>query len=118
MNSPNVNTWVSCFADSPSSPYWGKSLKAFIFSLKKSEGLPPFKCFANDKDKAIYQSSFHGPSFGEGPFFRIYGKSAQRSRAYIEYPYVVPIEVNDKGEVLAGTDKLFSPDNYEVLYLA
>ena len=63
MNSPNVITLFSCFAGSPWS--WGETLKAFIFSLKNSEGLPPFKCFAKNKDHAIYKSSAYGPSFGD-----------------------------------------------------
>ena len=117
MNSPIDNNCFSFFADS--SGTWGETLKAFIFSIKNCEGLPPFKCFAENKRKAIYKNSDYGPSFGEGPFLRVFGKYAQRSLADIPLPYIVPKEVsNNYRVVLAGTYRTFSPDNYEVLYLA
>ena len=94
VNSPHINSLFTCFAESTPRGVWGETLKAFIFSLKNSEGLPPFKCFAKYKYKAIYKNSAYGPSFGSGPYFRIYGKSAQRSMAVIEDPYSVPMEVN------------------------
>ena len=91
MNGAIVNSCFSCFADCYGS--WGDTLKAFIFSLTNSEGLQPFKCFAENERKAIYESSDYGPSFGEGPFLRIFGKSAQQSMAVIRNPYSVPNEV-------------------------
>ncbi|XP_015749600.1 PREDICTED: uncharacterized protein LOC107329426 [Acropora digitifera] len=109
------------YTDIPWDSYgtWGDTLKAFIFSLKNSEGLPPFKCFAENERKAIYKSSAYGPSFGEGPFLRIFGKTTQRSMAVIGNPYRVPKEVRNKQRfVLVGTYKTFSPDNFEVFYLA
>ena len=118
MNSPHINSLFTCFAESTLKGVWGETLKAFIFSLKNSEALPPFKCFAKDKYKAIFKNSAYGPSFGRGPYFRIYGKSAQRSLAVIEKPYRTPIEVNNEDRILAGTYSYFSPDNYEVFYLA
>ena len=115
MNSPDVNRLFSCFAESHRRPKRGNTLKAFIFSLKNSEGLPPFKCLAEKKLKAIYMSSSYGPSFGEGPFLYIYSPS--QSKAVIGDPYSVPKEVQRKETVLAG-QSLFAPDNYEVFYLA
>ena len=112
----DVNRLFSCFAESIEA--YGETLKAFIFSLKNSEGLPPFKCMAQDKSKAIYKSSLHGPSFGEGPTFGI-GYPKEESLAQIGTPYSAPREVNNKDKVLAGPLHYgyFTPDNYEVFYL-
>ena len=113
MDSPNVNSLFSFFAGT--SDDWGDTLKAFIFSLRNSESLPPFKCFAKNGKYAIYKDVDYGPSFGDGPFFYIRYK---RSLAYIDTPYGVPAEVSDKDNVLTGTYGRFSTDNYEVFYLA
>ncbi|KAK2547036.1 hypothetical protein P5673_033195 [Acropora cervicornis] len=112
--------------EATSSKTWGETMKAFIFSLKtSSKALPPFKCLAISKYKAIYKSSRFGPSFGENPC--LYISSSKTSVARIGYPYSVPIEVDRKAqgvpvkvneEVLAGADLFFVPDNYEVFYLA
>lgn len=121
VNSPDVNTQslFSCFAESPKSKaIKGHTLKAFIFSLKSIETLPPFKCLAEKKDNAIYKRSTYGPSFGRGPF--VYIDQFKEALARIGTPYSLPIEVNkeDSRCVLAGTKEIFSPDNYEVFYLA
>ena len=113
MDSPNVNSLFSFFADTTDD--WGKTLKAFIFSLSNSESLPPFKCFAKYGKYAIYKDVDYGPSFGKGPYF---GVRHRRSIAYIDNPYSVPIEVINKGKVLSGTYGYFLPDNYKVFYLA
>ena len=111
-----VNRLFSCFADSTSRrPRRGNTLKAFIFSLKNSEALPPFKCLAENNRKAIYMSSSYGPSFGAGPFLYIVSQS--QSMAVIGDPYSIPKEVTRKDTVLAGKP-LFTPDNYEVFHLA
>ena len=115
MNSPDVNRLFSCFAESPRRPTRGNTLKAFIFSLKNSEALPPFKCVAENERNAIYMSSSYGPSFGAGPFLYIFGQSL--SKAVIGDPYSAPKEVQNKQTVLAGTP-FFTPDNYEVFHLA
>ena len=115
---PDVNRLFSCFAESTPPRSYGKTLKAFIFSLKNSEGLPPFKCMADGKDFAIYRSSLYGPSFGQGPTFGI-GNPKEDSLAQIGTPYRAPIEVENKDKVLAGhlPYGVFTPDNYEVFYL-
>ena len=119
MNSPDVNRLFFCFADLESSGTPGHTHKAFIFSLENNEALPPFKCLAKDKKNAIYKGSSRGPSFGKGPYFTIFGSgSATRSMAAIYTPYIAPTEVHNTNSVLAGTAKRFSPDNYEVFYLA
>ena len=98
MHSPDVNRLLFCFADF--SYQGGHTLKAFIFSLKNREALPPFKCLATDKTNAIYKGSVYGPSFGKTPFLRIYGIRAQYSLAFIEAPHSPAIEVADKDTVL------------------
>ena len=119
MNSPDVNRFFSRFAESSTSVTYGETLKAFIFSLKNNEALPPFKCLAKDKQKAIYKRSRFGPSFGEGPCISIKSVRAQ-SRAVICEPYSVPTEVSKakSQSALVGSAAFFSPDNYEVFYLA
>ncbi|XP_015765774.1 PREDICTED: sushi, von Willebrand factor type A, EGF and pentraxin domain-containing protein 1-like isoform X2 [Acropora digitifera] len=105
--------------ESSTSATYGETLKAFIFSLKNKEALPPFKCLAKDKRKAIYKRSVFGPSFGKGPCIRI--KSARdRSKAVICEPYSVPAEVSKANpqKALVGSARDFSPNNYEVFYLA
>ena len=113
MDSPNVNSSFSIFADTTYD--WGETLKAFIFSLRNSESLPPFKCFAKYGKYAIYKDERYGPAFGDGPFYYVRYK---RSLAHIDTPYSVPTEVSDRDNVLTGTYGRFSPDNYEVFYLA
>ena len=121
MNGPNVNSLFSCFAESTSLLGWGKTLKAFIFSLKNSEGLPPFKCLAKTKYTAIFKSTSYGPIFGEYPGLHIshsFSDGRAAAKATISEPYIVPTEVNNTYKVLAGTTGYFYPDNYEVFYLA
>ena len=99
----------------------GETLNAFIFSLTNSEGLPPFKCFAKNKDYAIYKNSRYGPTFGDYQGLRITDRdkgARGEAQAIIFDPYGVPTEVNDNVKVLAGIAGPFSPDNYEVFYLA
>ena len=97
----------------------GHTLKAFIFSLKNSEGLPPFKCLAKDESSAIYDSSVYGPTFGKGLHLTT-GENVDyaTAKAWIDAPYSVPKEVTDKKGVLAGNTGNFNLDNYEVFYLA
>ena len=123
VNSPDVNSLISFWlAESPSSGTWGETLNAFIFFLKKRERLPPFKCFAKDKNKAIYKSSGYGPIFGEDRGLHICSNFSQgraEAKVTISESYSVPAEVNDKYNVLAGTAAACFPhDSYEVFYLA
>ena len=118
MKSPDVNRFFSCFADSTSRQTSGNTLKAFIFSLKNSEKLPPFKCWAKNEHYAIYQDSAYGPSFGKGPYFTTGYKPIEKAMAWIDTPYGVPIEVKNEKQVIAGPTQVFFPDNYEVFYLA
>ena len=115
MNSPDVNKLFSCFAGSPSGPMNADTLKAFIFSLKNNKALPPFKCFAQKKNGAIYKSSNFGPSFGTPVSLFIKGR---KSRAKIGNPYSAPIGVNNCNGDLTNEAGRFDLDNYEVFYLA
>ena len=117
MNSADVNRFLSCFAESRGEE--GNTLKAFIFSLNNSEGLPPFKCLAKDENSAIYDSRQYGPTFGKGSHFTT-GENQEwpTAKAWIYAPYSVPIEVTDEKGVLAGNTENFDPDNYEVFSLA
>lgn len=121
VSSPATNSLFSCFAESTSGSTWGETLKAFIFSLNKSGGFPPFKCFAKNTSKAIYRNSSYGPSFGEYPGLRITYSNQNTSanaQASISKPYSAPSEVDNNKEILAGTSESFFPDSYEVFYLA
>ena len=106
---------LPCLAESPSIPIYAETRKAFIFSLKNSEDLPPFKCLAKGEGNAIYKNSVYGPSFGNGPYFYI---DKSNSMAEIDEPYSAPREVAIKETVFTGIRGTFSPDNYEVFYLA
>ena len=123
MKSPNVNSLFSCFAESPPSGISGRTLNAFIFSLKNREGLPPFKCLAKNKDGAIYNSLDSGPTFGKHQYtgitiFYTDNDRMAKALARIYDPYSVPTEVNDIHTALVGIRGLFSPDNCEVFSLA
>jgi len=117
VNSADVNRFLSCFAESREDP--GHTLKAFIFSLKNSEGLPPFKCLAKDESSAIYDGPGYGPTFGKGLHFTTGDNSEWgKAKACIDAPYSVPKEVTDKEGDLAGNTGNFYFDNYEVFSLA
>ena len=117
VNSPNVNSLFYSFAESPSAGTWGETLKAFVFSLKNSEDLPPFKCFAKNQYRTVYKSSSYGPKFGKLEIAYRYSNKRVEARAFLYKPYGVPAEVKNSYNDLVGTAKPFSPDNYEVFFL-
>ncbi|KAK2557567.1 hypothetical protein P5673_020326 [Acropora cervicornis] len=102
---------------SPSAGTWGETLKAFVFSLKNSEDLPPFKCFAKNQYRTVYKSSSYGPKFGKLEIAYRYSNKRVEARAFLYKPYGVPAEVKNSYNDLVGTAKPFSPDNYEVFFL-
>ena len=114
-----TDCFLACLAGSFSGPATGETLNTFIFSLKNYKALPPFKCLANDKQGLTYTNRLHGPSFGKGPYISI-RKGEKKSRAWIDAPFIVPVEMNDEDrkKVLAGTAGKFQPENYEVFSLA
>ena len=117
LNSPNVNSLFYSFAGSPSVGIWGETLKAFVFSLNNSEDLPPFKCFTKNKYRTVYKSSSYGPRFGKLEIAYRYSNKRVEARAFLYKPYSGPAEVKNNYNVLVGTAKPFSPDNYEVFFL-
>ena len=118
VNSPNVNSLFYCFAESPSIGTYGETLKAFVFSLKNSEGLPKFKCFAKNKRRTVYKGSAYGPTFGLIEITYRYRNKRVEATAFLYEPYSVPAEVNKNYNVLVGSANTFFPDNYEVFFLA
>ena len=114
-----TDCFLACLAGSFSGRSAGETLNTFIFSLKNNKALPPFKCLAKDKYGLTYSSPLHGPSFGLQPCILVL-KGQKRSRARIGPPFIAPVKMNyqDQKEVLAGTADRFSPDNYEVFFLA
>ena len=115
MNSADVNRFLSCFAESREHP--SRTLKAFVFSLKNSECLPPFKCLTKDESSAIDDGPGYGPTLGKGLHFTT-GDRWGTAKACIDAPYSVPKIVTDKEGVLAGNTGNFYFDNYEVFSLA
>ena len=89
-----------------------------LLSKKTGENLPPFKCFAKNKYWTVYKSSAYGPKFGKIETAYRYSNKRVEARAILYEPYSVPAEVKNNYNVLVGTAKTFSPDNYEVFFLA
>ena len=52
------------FYSPDSSGGYGYTSKAFIFSLRNSRGLNPFKSMVKQPQYAIYKQSSYGPTFG------------------------------------------------------
>ena len=100
-----------------SSGRFGKTSHAFIFSLNNSEGLAPFvsKVKAEMTTYAIKGDSYCGPKFGDD--LHIYLDDKTFSKANLGVVYSVPASVKDKGTILKGPGKTFSPDEVEVFYL-
>ena len=95
---------------------------AFIFSLRNKEGLGPFKSMVAGQSKAIYRSSYHGPTFARsGYYYYIYiahnANNNINSYAKLGGPYPAPSGAQDPDTILAGT-KHYTPDDWEVFYLA
>ena len=105
---------VSFFCRVPFSRDMGRDCQSLC--LPASEDLPPFKCFA--KHRTGYKSSAYGPKFGNIEVAYRYSIKRVEARAFLYKPYSVPAEVKNKYNVLVGTAKPFSPDNYEVFFLA
>ena len=92
--------------------------KAFIFSLHNKEGLGPFKSLVTDPSTAIYRDLAQGPSFGWCDIcIENNANNNTESRTNFGDSYSVPSGVKNELTILAGT-RLFSPDDWEVFYLA
>ena len=90
-----------------------------MFSPRNREGLGAFKSLVIDASHAIYRYSAFGPTFGTGwdIFISNDANSDQYSRTDFGDDYSVPIGVQARYTILAGTYN-FSPDDWEVFYLA
>ena len=103
---------------SESSGGWSSTPNAFIFSLRNKEGLAPFKTMVTNTSYAIYRYPSIGPTFGWGDIL-IANNANSNNNSYTDFGfrYSVPSGVQDKHTILAGT-YYFSPDDWEVFYLA
>ena len=90
---------------------------AFIFSLRNSEGLGPFKSMVTKASRAIERYKLHGPTFGEGHDICINDNANSNTNSYANFghSYSVPSGVQDRKTILAGSNK-FTPDEVEVFY--
>ena len=86
---------------------------SFVFSLRNSEGLGPFKNNVTKPSEAIYTGS-NGIAFGGQD---IWIRSDSRTSAVLGRAYYVPSGVSNKNTIMAGTI-FFTPNDWEVFYLA
>ena len=102
-----------------STPGFGETSNAFIFSLNDFEGLAPFvsKVRERKKNKAIQRGSGNGPMFGQD--LLIFFKAPPGRQSYTDFGnhYSVPASVMAKLENLGWYQRIFSPDEVEVFYL-
>jgi len=96
---------------------YGNTSNAFIFSLRNNEGLGPFKSMAKNPSHAIYRSPEYGPAFGEDLVIGDNANLENDSVSDFGSEYFVPSGVQDRQTILAGSI-IFTPDEYEVFYLA
>ncbi|XP_068705901.1 uncharacterized protein [Montipora foliosa] len=96
---------------------FGATEKAFIFSLRNAEGLPPFKSNVKDSSKAIRYSKILGPTFGYEDILidRRLTHWAGSSTNFGDN-YIVPTGVQNKSTLLAGAST-FGVDEVEVFFL-
>ena len=107
-------------ADSTSTHYGGyrSTDKAFIYSLRNKEGLPPFKSMVKIPSQAIYMKSRFGPTFGGRHNIYIADNANGNANSYAQLSswYSPPSGVNDSRTILAGRFR-FTPGEVEVFYL-
>ena len=115
---------IHSYCSLESSPRWGNTSNAFIFSLHNKEGIGAFKSLVRDPSRAIYSySQWHGPRFGalrgggHDIYIANYANSNQRSYTNFGHSYSVPGGVQNRSTLLAGT-YTFTPDDWEVFYPA
>ena len=110
-NERKTNNLFSYFSDNSNG--FRYTNKSFVFSLRNSEGLGPFKSYVTNPSKAIY-SGRSGIAFGGKD---IYIRSDSRTSAVLGPVYYVPSGVSNVQTVMAG-EVFFYPDDWEVFYLA
>ncbi|XP_068704318.1 adhesion G protein-coupled receptor E2-like [Montipora foliosa] len=100
--------------ESPENHEFGATEKAFIFSLRNAEGLPPFKCIVKDPSKAIRNVAHVGPTFGENDL--LIDRISATSSSNFGDNYIVPTGVQNSLTLLAGVST-FEVDEVEVFFL-
>ncbi|XP_068704326.1 uncharacterized protein [Montipora foliosa] len=93
---------------------FGATEKAFIFSLRNAEGLPPFKSNVKDPSKAIHNVAHVGPTFGENDL--LIDRISATSSSNFGDNYIVPTGVQNRLTLLAGAST-FEEDEVEVFFL-
>ena len=98
------------------------SAKAFIFSLRNNERLPPFKSTLEGhwaRRWAIFNVEASGPHFGGGNDLYLmkqgYAHEERRSTSTLGSYYTAPSGARDRSTILAGS-ATFYPDEVEVFY--
>ncbi|XP_068735527.1 uncharacterized protein [Montipora capricornis] len=104
------------FTDLPweSNGKFGATEKAFIFSLRNAEGLPPFKSNVKDPSKAIHNVGHVGPTFGKDDL--LIDRFSANSSSNFGDNYIVPTGVQNRLTLLAGAST-FEEDEVEVFFL-
>ncbi|PFX14978.1 uncharacterized protein LOC111344133 isoform X2 [Stylophora pistillata] len=110
-----------------SSGGYGYTSKAFIFSLRNSRGLQPFKSMVIQPQYAIYKMSSFGPTFGYN--YNIYiadnANSQMRASSYTKFSryssgsyssFPVGSWRRDQSSILAGSQN-FEITDWEVFYV-
>ena len=102
-----------------SSGRYAETPNAFIFSLNNFERLAPFvsKVKPERTATAIDRRSYTGPMFGQDLIIYLDANIIKYSRAALGSCYSLPASVKDRGTVLKGPGRNFSPDEVEVFYL-
>ena len=96
---------------------FGATEKAFIFSLRNAEGLPPFKSNVKNSSKAIRNNKYLGPTFGyEDILINRHPTALVSSSTNFGDNYIVPTGVQNKLTLLAGAS-IFEEDEVEVFFL-
>ena len=100
---------------------YGSTTEAYIFSLRNKEAIGPFKSKVKRELQAIYRDKHYGPVFGKYDI-AVTDEANKNENSYTNFGqpgnvYNVPSGVKDSKTILAGTHH-FSPDEWEVFYLA
>ncbi|KAK8798696.1 hypothetical protein WA158_007780 [Blastocystis sp. Blastoise] len=95
--------------------------KEFIFTLSNEHAIPPTKYdyVSEDKSRAVYHSSGHGPTFGTFGDIEISDGSKERGRSCCKAKYYSEVNTPQKSSLFVNTDgpddlNWFIPADYEV----
>ena len=97
---------------------YGATSNAFIFSLRNSENLPPFKTLVSIPAQAILKRESNGPTFGPDLFVDLnHPKKPAWSHSNLGHSYVPTVAQGKLKTVLAGS-YIFVLHEVEVFFLA